>query len=75
MRFEDLTNMRFGNWTAVRRAISNNKSNHTRWVCFCDCGKAVEVLSSTLKSGRLGRGWSEIDALTTPVSGENKEAN
>lgn len=53
MRLQDITGQKFNRLEVINRAISNTKSGHPRWVCFCDCGKAVEVDGSSLKSGGI----------------------
>ena len=50
MRLEDLTGMRFGKWTVLKRAPT--KSDHaTRWLCKCDCGTIKDIAAATLKNG------------------------
>jgi hypothetical protein len=53
MRLQDLTGQKFNRLEVVKRAISNTKSGHPRWVCFCECGRATEVDGSSLKSGNI----------------------
>lgn len=54
--FKDLTGMRFGKWTVIKRSESTcGKSGkpHTMWLCQCDCGSSPRpVYSSSLLSGR-----------------------
>lgn len=49
---EDLTNMRFGKLTALKR-VENSKSKQIQWLCKCDCSEdsKVIVLSKSLKDG------------------------
>ena len=49
---EDLTNLKFGKLTAIKRG-DNDKSGHVRWWCKCDCGnpKLILVAAGHLKSG------------------------
>lgn len=57
-KFQDLTGMKFGRLTVVRRG-ENNKNNKAQWWCLCDCQleltenerKLKLVLASSLKSG------------------------
>lgn len=38
--FKDLTGMKFGRWTVIKRGedyISPNGRHKTRWLCLCDC--------------------------------------
>ncbi len=45
----DLTNMRFGRLTAIKPIGLKNRS--IEWLCKCDCGKEVRVLSYRLLRG------------------------
>lgn len=47
----DLTNQRFGRLVALREG-PRNKSNRTTWICQCDCGNQVTVLTTQLTGGR-----------------------
>lgn len=70
----DITNQRFGKLTALR-FVGNGK-----WLCQCDCGKQVEILTNRLITGKttscghsqayelIGKTyeeWQVIDAGTT----------
>lgn len=46
----DLTNKRFGRLVVIQRA--KNQGGHTRWLCQCDCGKKLTVISQSLREGR-----------------------
>ena len=49
--FNDLTGQRFGRLVVIKRAedlITDNGNVFTRWLCQCDCGNKVIVLSSAL---------------------------
>lgn len=46
----DLTGMRFGRLTALRRLEEKSGSCYL-WLCRCDCGKEIKVPSNALKSG------------------------
>ena len=54
----DLTGMRFGRWTVVKRCGSRTygepgaSSSFPLWLCRCDCGAEALVLGENLKSGR-----------------------
>ena len=48
-KFEDLTGMKFGKLTAIKR-VENSKSGQTRWLCRCDCGNEVIVRAADLKN-------------------------
>lgn len=50
-QFIDLTGKKFGRLTVVKRA-NNDKTQHIRWYCDCDCGKQnIIVYGQALKSG------------------------
>ena len=36
---KDLTGIRFGKWTVIRRAKELDKPGKTMWICKCECGK------------------------------------
>ena len=52
MRFVDLTGMKFGHLTVLQRS-ENGKGGMTRFLCRCDCGKLVTVMSKHIKSGAI----------------------
>lgn len=50
----DLTGLRFGRLTIIKRAddyISPKGARHVQWECKCDCGKSVVASSCQLNSG------------------------
>lgn len=52
-KFNDLTGRRFGKLTVIKRVkdyISKNGKKRTQWLCQCDCGNKVKVLSQSLTS-------------------------
>ena len=50
-KFIDLTGQKFGKLTIVRR-MENDKHNHARWLCQCDCGNEKVIMSSDIISGK-----------------------
>lgn len=46
MSFNDLTNKRYGRWTAMEKAA--NRGKQTMWLCKCDCGTIREVNAYSL---------------------------
>lgn len=48
-RLYDLTNTKFGKLLVVGR--TDSKKNNSMWLCLCDCGKQINVLGCSLKSG------------------------
>lgn len=50
-KIKDLTGLRFGKWTVIKRA-DNNERNKVMWVCRCDCGSERAVLGESLRSGK-----------------------
>ncbi len=47
----ELKGQRFGRLIVIRR-VKNNKFNHTRWECKCDCGELSIVETNNLVAGR-----------------------
>lgn len=52
-KFRDLTGLRFGRLTVVKRGP--NRGQAIRWWCRCDCGAGTLVLASGLTRTRDGR--------------------
>ena len=48
-KLHDLTGQKFGELTVIQRA--ENQSKKTVWLCKCDCGNIVKVVSANLISG------------------------
>lgn len=46
----DLTEQRFGRLVVIRRN-GKNKHNHVIWLCLCDCGTEINVISDRLRNG------------------------
>jgi hypothetical protein len=62
MRLKDLTGQRFGRLTVLRRGedlvretlrpyMAPQRVRLVRWHCRCDCGREVDVLAISLRSG------------------------
>lgn len=74
----DLTGIRFGKLTVIRRdldLIKKNGGKEPRWLCKCDCGNETVVLSSNLKSGSVkscGCIRNQIDDLSGKTFGHLK---
>jgi hypothetical protein len=49
---DKLEGLRFGKLTVIRRATSNS-TEHSRWLCRCDCGSLHESRASHLKQGNV----------------------
>jgi hypothetical protein len=47
----DLTGLRFGRLTVLRRTDRKSKDRNIYWSCACDCGKEVEILGRSLYRG------------------------
>lgn len=63
-KYNELTNMRVGRLTAVRK-IGRTKDRHIIWECRCDCGNIVNVSSHDLKSKHIQScGCMRMDAIT-----------
>ena len=66
---KDLTDMRFGKLTVLRRNPSN-KNGYATWVCLCDCGNECVVISSNLTTGRTQScGCLHKERFTTTTHG------
>lgn len=51
---KDLSGLKFGRLTTLRFVRWHNYPSgrrHTVWECVCDCGRKLEVISASLKSG------------------------
>lgn len=48
---EDLLGRRFGCLEVIRR-VANDRWNHPRWLCRCDCGTETEVSAANLRRSR-----------------------
>lgn len=48
-KFIDLTGMRFGRLTVLKRSPDTRK--RVKWICQCECGNITAVATSQLKSG------------------------
>lgn len=66
----DLTGRKFGRLTVLKRA-DNSKSNGTKWLCKCDCGKEIEVLASHLKDGHT----KSCGCFSREVASENSKTH
>jgi hypothetical protein len=49
-KYRDLTGMKFGKWTVIKKGIRIYRRN-IYWLCKCDCGTEKEVQASSLMSG------------------------
>lgn len=47
----DLTGQRFGKLVALFPIYSNDKNNHTKWHCKCDCGNELDIDMGNLRQG------------------------
>ena len=50
MRFQNLTDKRFGRLTVISRAQNNGR--HVVWLCQCDCGNMTTIQATNLSGGR-----------------------
>ena len=48
---KDLTGMKFGRWTVIKR-VENNKFGASRWLCKCECGNISVVDGLNLIYGK-----------------------
>lgn len=47
----EITGMKFGRLTAVRKLSERTPCNHILWECVCDCGNITKATSTDLKRG------------------------
>ncbi len=65
---KDLTNRKFGRLTAIKSIPSDTK-NRLKWLCECDCGEYIKVVTANLTSGHtkscgcLGSGVTREDLV------------
>lgn len=54
MGVKDITGMRFGRLTVIKRADDYlcGKNRLTQWLCKCDCGECKTVLANSLSRGK-----------------------
>lgn len=50
MVLKDLSGQRFGRLTVIKR-VENDKPYGSKWLCKCDCGNEITVLSNNLQRG------------------------
>lgn len=51
MRFKDLTGKKFGKLIVIKRSYPNSKTNHSRWLCKCECGNEKIINQTSLVTG------------------------
>ncbi len=70
----DLTGLRFGKLLVQERDLSApNLGKGTRWICKCDCGKTVSVLSGRLRSGQTQSCGCNKNLTSIPEELEGKK--
>ena len=55
-KFQDLTGMKFGKLTVVKKGephITSGGRKLVTWICECDCGKIVSASAQNLRSGKV----------------------
>ena len=64
-KLKDLTGMRFGKLTVLRRADHNDNRGKPVWTCVCDCGAIKDVSGASLRNRArsCGRCKSNISPL------------
>lgn len=48
---KNLNGMRFGQFVVQERHYENARGGRAKWLCLCDCGRQVAVVSSNLING------------------------
>lgn len=51
MKLIDLTGQQFGYLKVIKRLENDTKTNKSRWLCKCVCGKEINVSGDNLRSG------------------------
>lgn len=64
-KLKDLTGMRFGKLTVLRRDKNNDNQGKPKWICKCDCGGEKSVRSSVLIRGEC-RTCNQCKQNTSP---------
>lgn len=49
---KDLTGMKFGELTAIKRSDKNDSNGKPMWICSCSCGNVKAIRSSVLLKGQ-----------------------
>lgn len=62
--YVSLVGRRFGRWTVLSRAGSNNQCK-SRWLCRCDCGVEKVVSRPGLRAGSRSCGCLTLEIITT----------
>ena len=77
MPLHDLTGQRFGRLTVKYREdkIQKNGRRRTAWICQCDCGKSVHVISDNLLSGATCSCGCFKSEMTSSRSSTHKQTN
>ena len=48
MKVIDLTGQKFGRLTVLRRSKNKSNRRESNWLCKCDCGGVIIVVSDSL---------------------------
>jgi len=67
-KYEDLSGMKFGEWTVVKHHKMNAKWKHL-WECMCSCGVIKMVLGDALKYGE-SKSCGHVRKYKNDISGE-----
>lgn len=51
LKYQDLTGQRFGKLVVIKDLGSDIKPGSHTWLCKCDCGNTIEVITDLLKNG------------------------
>lgn len=73
----EMTGMRYGRWTVLRRAENSAYGRLSHWHCRCDCGEERSVNGQTLRLGRSrGCGCERLEILRARAKhGHNRVGN
>lgn len=76
MKYKCISGQKFGRLTALYRL--HNTKGRTKWLCVCECGNLVEVLSNSLLSNRTkscGCLHNEISSIVGKRNTKHKKCN
>lgn len=65
----DLTGKKFGKLTVLQKDPDNDRVSSTRWICRCDCGRVLSVLSESLRTGKSTSCGCRLKALKHDLTG------
>lgn len=74
MKHGDITGKHYGRLVAIKR-VDNDRNNHKRWLCKCECGSETIVLENDLATGKTrscGCYYKETRKIAAKTHGGSK---